>query len=257
MCRAAAGSLRGSWPGADASVERRFGPAFERQRPGAGIGGHGLAAFLVATAARLLSAGGMVEALASGKVEPLALHYFAVPVPQRHRSYIGVPDAILKTPDRGLEDGRGAGHHRPMSPVLIVARAIIAFAAGFHLHWALGGRLGYSVSLPQRPDGAPVMAHRLGWWRWAAGGVALGLVLLGALAVAVDGHLALPLPASAAKGALIVTGTAFILRALVPTPYTGFFKRIRSTRWARYDTRLYSPLFLLLGASLIAIALGY
>lgn len=30
----------------------------------------------------------------------------------------------------------------------IVAIAIITFAAGFHLHWALGGRIGYSVSLP-------------------------------------------------------------------------------------------------------------
>ena len=57
----------------------------------------------------------------------------------------------------GLEAGVVGGHHRFMSPPLIVALAIIAFAAGFHLHWALGGRLGYSVSLPQRPT-ARVMA---------------------------------------------------------------------------------------------------
>jgi len=144
-----------------------------------------------------------------------------------------------------------------MSPSLIVAIAIIAFAAAFHLHWALGGRIGYSVSLPQRPDGAPVMAHRLGWWRWAAGGIALGLVLLGALVVVVGQGLVSPLPPDLAKSALILTGTAFILRAIVPTPWTGFFKRIRSTRWARYDSRLYCPLFLLLGAALIAVALGY
>jgi hypothetical protein len=143
-----------------------------------------------------------------------------------------------------------------MSPFLIVALAIIAFAAGFHLHWTLGGRLGYSVSLPQRPDGTPVMAGRVGWWRPAAGGIALGLILLGALAMAAAGHLALPLPPGAAKTALIVTGTVFILRALVPTKWTGFFKRIRATRWARYDTRLYCPLFLLLGTALIAVALG-
>lgn len=144
-----------------------------------------------------------------------------------------------------------------MSPSLIVAVAIIAFAAAFHLHWALGGRLGFSVSLPQRPDGTPVMAHRVGWWRPAAGGIALGLVLLAALAVAVGGHLALPLPPAAARAALILCGAAFVLRALVPTPWTGFFKRDRSTRWARYDSWLYSPLFLLLGGALIALALGY
>ena len=144
-----------------------------------------------------------------------------------------------------------------MSAPLIAALSIIAFAAAFHLHWALGGRLGYSVSLPQRPDGAPVMAPRLSWWRPAAGGVALGLVLLGALALAVGGYLPLPLPPGIAKAALILIGTAFILRAIVPTPWTGFFKRIRATRWARYDGWLYSPLFLLLGAALIAVASGY
>ncbi|HYI47012.1 MAG TPA: DUF3995 domain-containing protein [Allosphingosinicella sp.] len=144
-----------------------------------------------------------------------------------------------------------------MSPPLIVALAIIAFAAGFHLHWALGGRLGYSVSLPQRADGTQVMAKRIGWWRPAAAAIALGLILLGALAMAVAGHLALPLPPGAARGILILAGAAFILRALVPTQWTGFFKRIRSTRWARYDSRLYCPLFLLLGTALVAVALGY
>ncbi len=144
-----------------------------------------------------------------------------------------------------------------MSPPLMVSLAIIAFAAGFHLHWALGGRLGHSVSLPHRPDGTIVMAHRIGWWRPAAGVIALGLALLAALALGVGGHLALPLPPGLAKAALFLAGTAFVLRAFVPTPWTGFFKRIRTTRWARYDTWLYSPLFLLLGGGLIAVALGY
>lgn len=135
-----------------------------------------------------------------------------------------------------------------------IALTIIAFAAAFHLHWAFGGRLGYSVSLPQRTDGAPVMRHRLGWWRPAAGAVALGLILLGALALAAAGRISLPVSTGMARMLLIPVGAAFALRAFVPTPWTGFFKRIRHTRWARYDTWLYSPLFLLLGLSLLAIA---
>lgn len=143
-----------------------------------------------------------------------------------------------------------------MSPPLIVALAIIAFAAGFHLYWALGGRLGFSVSLPQRPDGVPVMNDRIGWWRPAAGAVAAALIGLGALALAAEGHLALPLPPLMVRAALGVAGAAFAARAIVPTPWTGFFKRIRTTRWARYDSWLYSPLFLLLGAALLVIALS-
>ena len=139
--------------------------------------------------------------------------------------------------------------------LLLLALTIIAFAAAFHLHWALGGRLGYSVSLPQRPDGSPVMAHRLPWWRPAAGAVALGLVALALLLLGHAGHLDLPLPPPLARAALLATGGAFVARALVPNRYVGFFKSLRGTRWARFDTRLYTPLFLLLGLLLVAQAL--
>jgi Protein of unknown function (DUF3995) len=153
-----------------------------------------------------------------------------------------------------LEAAGAAAHHRAMSLPLIVALAILAVAAAFHLYWALGGRLGFSVSLPQRPDGVPVMAHRLRWWRPAAGAVALGLAMLGALALSAQHHIALPLSDSLIRMTLAAFGMCFILRALVPTPWTGFFKRVRTTRWARYDSWLYSPLFLLLGAALVVIA---
>jgi hypothetical protein len=138
---------------------------------------------------------------------------------------------------------------------LPLALAIIAFAAGFHLYWALGGRIGFSVSLPQRPDGAPVMAHRLPWWRPAAGAVALALAALALLLLAYAGHLPLPLPRRIAGAALLAVAAAFAARALVPNPYVGFFKSLRGTRWARYDTRLYSPLFLLVGLLLAWLAL--
>jgi hypothetical protein len=137
---------------------------------------------------------------------------------------------------------------------LLAALAIIAFAAGFHAHWALGGRLGFSVSLPQQPTGEPVMAHRLSWWRPAAAVVALGLAFLALLLLAHAGQVDLPIPAGAVRAALLATGAAFVARALVPNRYVGFFKSLRTTRWAKYDTRLYSPLFLALGLLLIGHA---
>ena len=130
---------------------------------------------------------------------------------------------------------------------LVLALGIIAFAAAFHLSWALGGRRGLPISLPQQPDGTPVMAHRLPWWRPAAGGVALFLAGLAILLLVQAEHLHLPLPAEVVRPTLLAVGVTFILRSLVPNRYVGFFKTLRSTRWAKYDTRLYSPLFLLLG----------
>ena len=157
-----------------------------------------------------------------------------------------------------LEDRRSGAHDRFMSASLIVAVAIIAFAAAFHLHWALGGRLGYSVSLPQRPDGTPVMAGRIGWWRPAAGAVAIGLSLLGALTLTAAGRLDLPLPTSAAKAVLILERRGLrSARARADAMDRLLQAHPLELRGARYDSRLYSPLFLLLGASLIAVALGH
>ena len=141
-----------------------------------------------------------------------------------------------------------------MGLALALALAIIAFAAGFHAHWALGGRLGLSVSLPQRPDGTPVMAHRLRLWRPAAGAIALLLVALAALLLGRAHLLALSLPDAVERSTLLGVGFAFVARALVPNRFVGFFKSLRGTRWAKYDTRLYCPLFLLLGALVLAQA---
>ena len=138
---------------------------------------------------------------------------------------------------------------------LVLALAIITFAAAFHIHWALGGRIGFSVSLPQRSDGAPVMAHRLAWWRPAAGGVALCLIGLALLLLGEAGQLQLPVPQDVARFTLICVGVAFAGRALIPNRYVGLFKTLRTTRWAKYDTWLYSPLFLMLGLLIIRQAL--
>ncbi len=140
--------------------------------------------------------------------------------------------------------------------MLVLALAIIAFATAFHALWALGGQLGFSVSLPQLPDGTPVMAHRLSWWRPAAGGVALCLICLALLLLARAGRLQLPLPGDLVRVGLLCVGVGFLCRALVPNRYVGFFKAVRNTRWAKYDTRLYSPLFLVLGLLIVWQSVG-
>ena len=134
---------------------------------------------------------------------------------------------------------------------LAIALAIIAFAGAFHVWWAIGGRLGYSVSLPQRPDGTPVLPDHLPRWRPAAAAVALCLMGLALLLLARAGHVRLPVPRDWIRWALLLAGAACVARAIVPNRYVGFFKTLRTTRWARYDTRFYSPLFLLLGLAIL------
>jgi len=143
-----------------------------------------------------------------------------------------------------------------MPAATFIALAIIAFAAAFHIHWAFGGKRGFDVSLPQRPDGTPVMSHRLPLWRPAAFGVGLALLTLGLLVLARARAWDIGLPPMLIDYCLIGTGGAFVARALIPNRYVGLFKTLRTTRWARWDTRLYSPLFLILGVALIVVACG-
>lgn len=143
-----------------------------------------------------------------------------------------------------------------MTIALTLALLIIAFAAAFHLYWALGGRLGFSVSLPQEPDGRPIFAHMLPLWRVGALFVALGLLAVGALALAQAKVVAVPLHPHTVQAAPLLAGTAFTARALSWHRHVGFFKTLRTTRWARYDTRFYCPLFLTLGLSLLYLAIA-
>jgi hypothetical protein len=139
---------------------------------------------------------------------------------------------------------------------LVLALAVIGFAAAFHLYWALGGKTGLAVSLPQNDDGQPVLGHLIGWWRAGALAVSVALALLALLILALRGWIELPLALTMQRLAVAAVGIVFCLRVLVPSRYVGFFKTIRHTRWAKYDTRFYSPLFLILGLSLLALALG-
>ena len=101
-----------------------------------------------------------------------------------------------------------------------------------------------------------MLRHLLRLWRPAAILVALGLELLAGIVAARALPLAHHLDSGLVDVALLATGSAFVARAIVPNRYVGFFKTLRTTRWARYDTRLYSPLFLILGVLLLVVARG-
>ena len=76
--------------------------------------------------------------------------------------------------------------------------------------------------------------------------VYLGLVVAALILAARSGALgsAVRIPATAVASRLLAIG--FALRALGDFRYLGFFKSIRGTPFAYYDTWFYSPLFVCL-----------
>ena len=137
--------------------------------------------------------------------------------------------------------------------IIVVCMAILGLAAAFHFYWALGGSIGSGVSLPHREDGTAVVVKNK-----AAGAFAVGFVLVAVLllVLALTGAIRVPMPQFWLRAGVALWAVVFVARAVSWSNYVGMFKRVTKTRFARYDTWLYSPLCLLLGCGLFYLALA-
>jgi hypothetical protein len=118
-----------------------------------------------------------------------------------------------------------------------------------HLYWAARGVSGRAVAVPER-DGRPIF--RPG--RASTVAVAMGL-FGGALTLLAGIDLvSLPMPASWPRWGAWALATLFALRAVGEFRYVGIFKRVTGTPFARWDSRLFTPLCVLiaLGSGLVA-----
>lgn len=118
----------------------------------------------------------------------------------------------------------------------MIAVAILCVLGVVHIYWAAGGTLGKGAAVPTL-DGKAVL-HPTPFTTIV---VAIGLFAMAALVAARIGW------------AIWIAGGIFLIRAIGDFRYVGFFKRIRDSRFAKLDTRFYSPLCLIL-ATLILLS---
>ena len=131
---------------------------------------------------------------------------------------------------------------------LLIA-AIFAALSLFHLYWALGGKMGSTNTVPLVGERRLFNPSKFSTVMVAFALVIAMLTVLGQLSV--WGRV-VPRP-------LFYWGTlgislVFFLRAVGEFRFIGFFKRIRDTRFARWDTWLFSPLCLFISISAVVIA---
>lgn len=126
---------------------------------------------------------------------------------------------------------------------------VLLLLSGLHVYWLLGGRIGKDVSLPES-EGQP--AFRPG----AVGTAAVAVALLAAAGVIAlrAGVVELPVSDPLVHFGTWAVAAAFLLRAIGDFRYVGLFRRVRGTRFARWDARLYTPLALGLGIGAAVIA---
>jgi hypothetical protein len=126
-------------------------------------------------------------------------------------------------------------------PALLCA-AILASLAAIHVHWARGGTTFSKGTVPTRPGtDEPVFLAQLHTSPTATMAVAVGLAFA-AIAVLRAGF------TGRGKGAARVVAIAFSLRAVGDFRYLGFTKRVKDTDFARRDSRIYSPLCMVIAS---------
>ncbi|MBG9456230.1 membrane protein [Lysinibacillus sphaericus] len=131
-----------------------------------------------------------------------------------------------------------------MKLLLIVAVDLLWFISLLHINWAFGGRWGSAAAIPVKEgEQKPAFTPK----KWGTLFVAILILLAGVIIVVQGGYLQGFQANGLSKLGSIVCTFVFIIRAIGDFKYVGFFKKIKHSQFARYDTWLYSPLCLFFG----------
>lgn len=137
-----------------------------------------------------------------------------------------------------------------MTRVITLFLVLVLSALGvLHLYWAVGPRRSVSAAVPEVAGGPAFLPSRL-----ATVAVAFALFVAAALVALAGRLLADPLATPLTRLLTFALGTVFVARAIGDFRLVGFFKRPSLSRFARLDTRVYSPLCLLLGIAVFFVA---
>jgi Protein of unknown function (DUF3995) len=133
----------------------------------------------------------------------------------------------------------------------LVFAAVLLFLAALHVYWALGGDWGSSVTVPTMEGRRTINPIRLATYAVAF------LLVMGAVIICGQVHLF----ATGRFSALFRPGSwclcaVFFLRALGNFKTFGIFKTVYGTAFADWDTRLYSPLCLVLAVLAAVVSSG-
>ncbi|AVO40531.1 DUF3995 domain-containing protein [Simplicispira suum] len=134
-----------------------------------------------------------------------------------------------------------------MIPVLL-ACALLGLS-GLHFYWAAGGLWAKRLAIPEI-EGKPAFTPS----RLLTTVVAVALACAAGIAILRGFFLFSSFPGSPAHWASIGIGVLFVLRAIGDFRLVGFFKRIRGTDFALWDSWLYCPACLLIASAFFAVA---
>ncbi|WP_323758458.1 DUF3995 domain-containing protein [Roseivirga sp.] len=134
--------------------------------------------------------------------------------------------------------------------ILSLLLSIILIVLGLiHFNWVLGGKWGFEVALPTNEAGKRVLNPK----KLDSLIVGLGLSAFGAFYLFQAIYTAIEMPSWLTTYVGWIIPSIFLLRAIGDFKFVGFFKTIKSTPFAKMDTKLFSPLCLFMALAGFAI----
>lgn len=131
--------------------------------------------------------------------------------------------------------------------ITAIFNTVILVSLGLvHLYWLFGGTWGWQAALPEKNGQKVLDPKPVDTLLVAAGLIGFGLFHLHKI-----GWLALALPSWVNQSGLWIIASIFFLRAIGDFRYVGFFKRIKDSLFAQWDTQFFIPLCLLIGSNSI------
>lgn len=135
-----------------------------------------------------------------------------------------------------------------LSTILLVIFTSLGF---IHFYWLIGGKWGLEKVIPTKDNQMKTPSIP----KFATLIVGLVLVLFGLIYLVKSGLVTVQIPNWVAIYGYWIIPSIFILRAIGDFQYVGFFKKIKNTSFAKADSKLFSPLCLIVGIIGILIQL--
>ena len=133
--------------------------------------------------------------------------------------------------------------------------SIFAAISLIHVYWALGGRWAAIAAVPQVPaEGSSQARPAFQPSGWITLLVAFGLLLIATLVCLRVGWWMPAVAHSSLQWVISAVALLMFARAIGDSNLVGFFKQVKGSRFAQMDTWVYSPLCVVLGAGLLAVA---
>lgn len=137
-----------------------------------------------------------------------------------------------------------------MTIITILAILALSLIGLLHFYWALGGKIGIDIAIPTENDKPLFNPGKVAT-------VMVGIALVGFALVAYLLYF-YDLSSSHYRDYFIISGWIlsgiFTLRGIGEFNAVGLFKKIKSSEFAYYDTRFYTPFALSMGLVFAALA---